>query len=65
MSVVLGMQHAICMRLIVIFAWTALQYFSTLSHKRHDFRKTVPEHKMCGQIFSTTLTETFFILRRI
>ena len=32
----------------------ALQHFSTLSHKRHDFRKTVTEHKMCVLIFSTT-----------
>ena len=29
-------------------------YFSTLSHKRHDFRKTVIGHKMCVFIFSTT-----------
>ena len=29
----------------------ALQYFSTLSHKRHDFRKNVIEHKKCVLIF--------------
>jgi hypothetical protein len=30
-------------------------YFSTLSHKRHDFReKKIVEHKMCVLIFSTT-----------
>ena len=36
-------------------ACPALQYFSTLSHKRHDFRKEkkVTEHKMCVLIFST------------
>ena len=39
--------------------------FSTLSHKRHDFRKNVIERKMCILIFSTTLLETFLILRRI
>jgi len=32
----------------------ALQYFSTFSHKRHDFRKKVTEHKMCVLSFSTT-----------
>ena len=29
-------------------------YFSTLSHKRHDFQEKVTEHKMCILIFSTT-----------
>jgi hypothetical protein len=29
-------------------------YFSTLSHKRQDFREKVIEHKMCVLIFSTT-----------
>ena len=42
-----------------------LQYFSMLSHKQHDFRKTVFEPKMCVLIFSTTLSETFIVLRRI
>ena len=32
----------------------ALPYFSTLSHRRHDFRKEVAEHKMCVLILSTT-----------
>ena len=27
--------------------------FSTISHKHHDFRKKVIEHKMCVPIFST------------
>jgi hypothetical protein len=30
-------------------------HFSTLSHKRRDFRKIVVENKMCVLIFSTTL----------
>jgi len=46
-------------------AYLALQYFFTLSHKRQDFRKKVTEHKMCVFIFSTNLSETFFIVRRI
>jgi hypothetical protein len=28
--------------------------FSTISHKRHDFRKKLTEHEMCVLIFSTT-----------
>jgi hypothetical protein len=37
--------------------------FFTLSHKRNDFRKNVIEHRMRVLILSTTLTETFLILR--
>jgi len=36
----------------------------TLTHKRHDFREKVTEHKMCVLIFCTNLSETFLILRR-
>ena len=42
-----------------------VSYFSTLSHKRHDFREIVTEHKMCALILSTSLCETFLILSRI
>jgi len=36
-------------------ACSALQYFSTLSHKRHDVReKKIIAHKICILIFSTT-----------
>ena len=49
-------QHAMRMRSMTMSTVTclALPYFSTLSHKRHDFRGGVIEHKMCVLIFSTT-----------
>ena len=47
--------HATRMRHIVSFvASLAPPHFSTLSHKRHDFRKNVTEYKICAFIFSTT-----------
>jgi len=45
--VALGKNHAIRIRYIVICGLPSLQYASTLSHKRHDFRKKVIEQKMC------------------
>jgi len=63
--VAIVIQHAMRMRHIVICGPPpALIYFPTLSHKRHDFRKTVFENKMCVLIFSTNLFEIFLILRR-
>jgi hypothetical protein len=55
-SVALVIQHEMRMRRIVLLsvACPAVQYFSTLFHKRHYFfLEKVTEHKMCVLIFST------------
>ena len=46
-------------------AFLTAPYFSTLSHKGHDCRKNVIEHKKSVFIFFTNLSKTFVILRRI
>ena len=47
------MQCACC--ILSSAACPALQYFHTLPHKLHNFRKKkVLEHKLCALIFSTT-----------
>jgi len=55
-SVALGIQHAMGLRRIVFLSVTSLavQYFSKLSHKRHDSLKNLIEHKMCVLIVCTT-----------
>jgi hypothetical protein len=59
-----GNAHAL---LLPSAACPALQYFSVLSHTRHDFRgkKKVTRHKVRVLIFPTNMSETFHILRRI
>jgi len=56
--VALAILHTMRMRRIMLpsLAWLALAYFSTLSHKWHDFRKEKnnSEHEIYVQIFSTT-----------
>ena len=54
--VALFTQYAIRMRRTILssMASPAVQYFSTLSHERHDFRgKKVIEHNMYVLIYST------------
>jgi hypothetical protein len=41
-------------RILLSVGGLAAPYFSTLSHKRRDFREKVIEHKMCVLIFSIT-----------
>ena len=55
-SVALDIQHAIHMSRIIFVsvASVGVPYFSTLSHKRHGFRKAVMEYKMRILILSKT-----------
>jgi hypothetical protein len=61
--VALVFQHTKRMRLIIVssVASLVLQYFSTLSHTRHNIREKVIKHKMFVLIFSTALSEIVII----
>ena len=65
MCVALVIQRVKRMSLIVSCGLLALWNFSTLSHKRFDFRKKVTEYKMFVLIFCTILSENVVFLRRI
>jgi len=57
----LCIQHVMRIRHIILssVASPAPQYFSTLFHRRHDFRKKkkVTGHKMCALISSTSFAQ--------
>jgi len=53
MFAALGIQHAVRMRLIVMWTVRLYKMFSKLSHKRHDFGNKLTEHKMCVLVSST------------
>ena len=60
MCVALDIQHAKRMRHIILLSdlCLAIPHFFTLSHEWHNFREK-------NSSFSTTLSETFHIIRRI
>jgi hypothetical protein len=60
-SVTLIIQHAICMRRIILFSVASLLilYFSTFSYKRNEFGERVTEHKVCVFILSINFSGHF------
>jgi hypothetical protein len=65
-SVALGIQHAMnrCRILVSCMDCLDLPYFSTWSHKRHNFGKGDIVYKVYSLIFSTVKSEKFIITTR-
>ena len=63
-SLALVIQHAMCMRHILICCLSGSTIFPTFPHQRHCFIKNVTEYKMCVWFSLQLLSETFLILRR-
>jgi hypothetical protein len=66
-SVALVTQHAKRMRRIILSSvdCPALPYFSTLSHKQHDFAKKLLNIKCASSFPLQLLSETFLIIKRL
>jgi len=63
--VALVIQHEMCMcHIILSVSCPSVSYFLTLSHKQQDFKEKI-QHITYVLISSSTLSELFFILRRI
>jgi hypothetical protein len=63
-SVALVIQNAKRMRRIMSSVGSpALQHFSTLSHKRHNFRKKLLNMKCVFRFSTQILPETFIVLK--
>jgi hypothetical protein len=60
--VALSIQHAKHVRHIAICGLPQSTVFFHVSHKPHDLRKKIAEHKMC--VLIQRVSETLFILRR-
>jgi len=65
--VALVIQHVKRKSLIIVPSVACLKIacFYTLFHERQYFRKYIVENKICALVFSTILSESFLILRRI